>query len=32
MIIAMVILGVIWIWIAWEVFRSPIMKDDEKNY
>ena len=32
MIAAMVILGAIWIWIAYEVFKSPLMEDDEKDY
>jgi hypothetical protein len=32
MITAMIILGVIWIWIAYEVFKSPLMEDDEKDY
>ena len=32
MIIAMVILGLSWIWIAWEVFKSPTMNNDEKDY
>jgi len=32
MIIAMVILALIWIWIAYEVFKAPLMKDDEENY
>jgi hypothetical protein len=32
MIIAMVILGLLWIWIAYEVFKAPLMKDDEKDY
>jgi len=29
MIAAMVILGVIWIWIAYELFKSPTIEDNE---
>lgn len=32
MIIAMVILGLAWIWIAYEVYKAPLMDDDEKDY
>jgi hypothetical protein len=32
MIIAIVILALVWIWIAYEVFKSPIMDNDEKDY
>lgn len=29
MIIAMVILGLVWIWIAYEVYKSPTIEDNE---
>jgi hypothetical protein len=29
MIAAMVILALLWIWIAYEVFKSPTIEDDE---
>lgn len=32
MIIAMVILGLVWIWIAWEVFKSPTIEENEEDY
>jgi len=32
MIIAMVILALIWIWIAYEVYKAPLMDNDEKDY
>ena len=32
MVIAMVILGLLWIWIAYEVYKAPLMDNDEKDY
>jgi hypothetical protein len=32
MIIGIVILALIWIWIGYEIVKSPIIKDDEDNY
>jgi hypothetical protein len=32
MIIAMVILTFVWILIAYEIYKSPIIEDNEKDY